>query len=89
MAINSYKTKVGSKPEIVYPTDPDGALVSVRVMAGDSKTAYLGNSKVTAENGFPISVDDQPIVMTIGPGEILYAMAEKSAFVYVLATLNQ
>jgi len=89
MSIASYKTKVGEKPEIVYGPDPDGSLVSVKVTAGDSEVAYLGNAEVSLENGFPMSKDDAAIVMTIGPNEELYAIAEKSVFVHILATLNE
>jgi len=88
MALVSFQFKVGEDPVEIFPPDTDGASIIIRIGEGDSKSVYLGGPKVSRDTGFLYNKSDPPLCLIIGPNETLYACAEKSVYVYVLATLN-
>ena len=87
MAISNNQVTVTTSPTAIFGPDIDGAYLVLKVSG--SKTVYLGNATVTADNGLEVENEDGPFPMTLGPNEILYGIVEEdTGKITVLATLN-
>ena len=85
MAIKSDQVAVGAEKVAIHHADEDGAQIVIKA----DKDVYIGNGDMTAESGFLLKKNDH-FKMTIGPGEVLFAMAESEpATLYYVMSLNQ
>ncbi len=85
MAIKSGQVTVTTNRVAIHTADEDGAAIRIKV-SGD---CYIGNGEMTIVSGFPLE-KDQIFDLFLGPGEVLYAVAETDSItLYYVMSLNQ
>ena len=87
MAISSGQYTVSTEPVQIHTADEDGVLVIVNT----SHNICIGNANVTTSTGYIHLSTNPPLVLDLGPGEVLYAVryGGTDALVTTLRTKNQ
>lgn len=87
MPITTSQVTVGTTRVLLHQTDADGSHISVHSDAGTGTDTFLGDSTVTASNGFQL--DGQTFIqLDMPPTSALYAITSSGTHTLSLMVVN-